>query len=166
MPRNCWFHRKDLLMSKENWTFLSSSLLLFACVQVRKKYLVGCMAKYLTLLDGILCKSERLVGWKNIENLHTDFTSGWLYLYHAGRAASSTTNMMNVLGFLQLRDKISVMLAVYWHPLSGTGCLCLWFLKEACSMQQVCFEEQNSLSPHIQKVSNNTKYQNCSMVNH
>lgn len=61
----------------------------FPVYKLEKKYLVDYVAKYLILLDGVLCRRERFVGWKNIENLH--ITSPWPCLYHAGKATFSMT---------------------------------------------------------------------------
>lgn len=49
-----------MFMSQESWTFSAISSFPFSCIEVRKKYLVDYTAKYLALLDGVLCRTERL----------------------------------------------------------------------------------------------------------
>lgn len=98
-------------------------------LEKKKTQLFDYVAKYLTLLYDILCRRERFVGLKNIENLHS--------LQH--------DHMVNVLSSLQLSAQISALLAAYWQPT-------LWHGAPSCAfMPTVPTESMSHTINHVFK---------------
>lgn len=102
-----------MFVSQESRIFSTSSLLIFLWIRVRrKKPLVECFAKHLALLDGM----QRAVRYEDLKNLGIYSSCAWLFPYHAGREASSTTiwSMFWASSNFLLKSEIHTQ-HTWWH---------------------------------------------------